>query len=113
MSNLSNRKKRHFRIRKHLAGTAQCPRLAVFRSNAYIYAQIIDDSKGRTLAAESDVKLDKKVTKSEHAYEVGKNLAKKATAAGIKKVVFDRGGFLFHGRVERLAAGAREGGLEF
>ncbi|MCL5784270.1 MAG: 50S ribosomal protein L18 [Patescibacteria group bacterium] len=113
MNSFLKRKKRHLRVRKHLIGLTQRPRLAVFRSNMYIYAQIIDDIKGRTLTAESDVKLNKKVSKSDRAYEVGKNLAEKAKALGIKQVVFDRGGFLYHGRVEKLAQGAREGGLEF
>lgn len=108
------RKRRHFRLRKHLMGTVEKPRLAVFRSNQHIYAQIIDDLQGKTLVAESDIKLEKKkYPKVESAYEVGKKLAEKAIKKGISEVVFDRGGFLYHGRVEKLALGAREGGLKF
>lgn len=113
MKKISLRKKRHYQIRKQISGTKDKPRLAVFRSNRYIYAQIIDDQKQLTLAAASDMKTAKKGTKLERAYEVGKNLAQAAVKKGIKAVVFDRGGFLYHGRVEKLAAGAREGGLKF
>lgn len=105
--------KRHQRVRKFLSGTAERPRLAVFRSSQHIYAQIIDDRSSKTLVAESDLKSPKKGPKVDAAYEVGKKLAEKALAAGIKMVVFDRGGFLYHGRVAKLAEGAREGGLEF
>lgn len=103
---------RHIKIRKHLQGTAKQPRLAVFRSNQHIYAQIIDDSSGKTLVAVSDTALDK-ATKSEKAFKLGKSLAEKAVKQKIKSVVFDRGGFLYHGRIAKLAKGAREGGLEF
>ena len=113
MNKLVNRQKRHLRVRKFLNGTPERPRLAVFRSQKHIYAQIIDDAAGKTLISASDVKLEKKGTKSEVAFLVGKTLAEKAAELGIKSVVFDRGGFLFHGRVEKLASGAREGGLEF
>lgn len=89
------------------------PRLAVFRSSRHIYAQVIDDSQGKTVVFESDLKLEKKVSKVEVAFEVGKKLAEKAIKKGVKKVVFDRGGFLYHGRVAKVAEGAREGGLEF
>lgn len=109
----NNRQRRHLHIRKHLSGTSETPRLAVSRSGKHIYAQIIDDTKGTTLAAESDLKVSQKATKIERAFEVGKSIAAKATKKGIKKVVFDRGGFLYHGRIEKIAAGAREGGLEF
>ncbi|MDO8429416.1 MAG: 50S ribosomal protein L18 [Candidatus Daviesbacteria bacterium] len=105
--------KRHKKIRKHLRGTTETPRLAVFRSNQHIYAQIIDDAKGLTLAFVSDLKVVKKNSKAEQAYEVGKTLAQKAVALGVKKVVFDRGGFLYHGRIAKLAEGARNGGLSF
>ncbi|MCL2098912.1 MAG: 50S ribosomal protein L18 [Oscillospiraceae bacterium] len=109
------RLKRHARIRKKISGTAGVPRLSAFRSNTNIYAQIIDDSSGRTLAAASS--LDKDFTgggtKKEQAKKVGLSLAGKAAAAGIKQVVFDRGGYQYHGRVKELAEGAREGGLEF
>lgn len=104
--------KRHIRVRKYITGTSDRPRLSVFRSNQHIYAQIIDDKESKTLVFESDLKLDK-MPKGQRAYEVGKKLAGRALKLKIKKVVFDRGGFLFHGRVESLAKGAREGGLEF
>lgn len=106
------RKNRHFRIRRKVSGTEARPRLAVFRSGKHIYAQIIDDSKGKTLVAESDIRA-KTGTKQEKAYEVGKKIAEKAIKEKIKSVVFDRGGFLYHGRIAELAKGAREGGLEF
>ncbi len=93
-------------------GAAHSPRLCVFRSGKYIYAQIIDDQKGETLASANDLKLGKE-TKIKKAYEVGKDIAVKALKLKIKKVVFDRGGFLYHGRIAELAKGAREGGLEF
>lgn len=104
--------KRHYKIRKRVIGTKDKPRLAVFRSGQHIYAQIINDSESKTLVAESDFKLDK-MQKSKKAYEVGKKLAERALKIKIKKVVFDRGGFLYHGRVAELGKGAREGGLEF
>lgn len=106
------RVKRHYKIRKQLAGTPQRPRLAVFRSAKHIYAQIIDDSSGKTLVSQSDAKV-KGMIKSDRAYEVGKKLATEALKKKIKEVVFDRGGFLYHGRVLKLAEGAREGGLKF
>lgn len=108
----NSREKRHLRIRKYLAGTSNRPRLAVFRASRHIYAQIIDDSKGKTLLAASDLKL-KKGTKKERAFEVGKKLAESAIKHKIKSVVFDRGGFLYHGRVAEFAKGVREGGLIF
>ncbi len=102
-------------IRKNLAGTTERPRLSVFRSNKGIYAQVIDDSTGKTLAAASS--LSKEVvasgSKVEQSKAVGKLVAEKAVAAGISKVVFDRNGYLYHGRVKSLAEGAREGGLDF
>lgn len=104
--------KRHKKIRKRISGTNDRPRLSVFRSGKHIYAQVIDDSSGKTLVAESDLKLDK-FKKTEKAYTVGKKLAEKATKKKIKQVIFDRGGFLYHGRVAKLAKGAREGGLKF
>ncbi|MBI3103379.1 50S ribosomal protein L18 [Candidatus Daviesbacteria bacterium] len=105
------REKRHQKIRRKIGGTKECPRLAVFRSNQHIYAQIIDDEIGKTLVSFSDVKMDGK--KMEKAYQTGKTLAEKALKNKIKKVVFDRGGFLYHGRIAQVAKGAREGGLEF
>ena len=104
------------RIRKVSFGTSERPRLSVFRSNKEIYAQIIDDTNGKTLASASsrDKELtEAKGTKSELATEVGKALAKKALAAGVESVAFDRGGYQYHGRVKSLAEGAREGGLKF
>lgn len=102
------------RIRKKISGTAAQPRVAVFRSNSQIYAQIIDDVAGKTLVSASSLELGKaKVNKTEAATKVGASLAEKAKGAGIEKVVFDRGGYLYHGRVKALAEGAREGGLKF
>lgn len=100
------------KIRRYMSGTAKCPRLSVFRSSHHIFAQIIDDKEGKTLASVSDLKMTKK-EKSKKAYEVGKQLAEEALKLKIKKVVFDRGGFLYHGRIASLGRGAREGGLEF
>ncbi len=107
--------RRHQRVRKNISGTAEKPRLNVFRSANHIYAQIIDDVKGVTLVAASSVDKDFKGYGGnvEGAKEVGKKVAEKAQAAGIKNVVFDRGGYVYHGRVAALAEGAREGGLEF
>lgn len=107
-----SRQRIHMRIRKKVNGTAERPRLSVFRSNAGIYCQIIDDLKGHTLAAASS-KEAAKGTKTEQAVAVGKIIAEKAKAAGISGVVFDRGGYLYHGRIKALAEGAREGGLQF
>ena len=107
------RKRIHERIRKKLEGTEQRPRLSVFKSNKNIYAQIIDDSKGITIASASSVKSEKVKNKVEQAKEVGIALTEKAKSAGVIDVVFDRGGYLYHGRVKSLADGAREGGLNF
>ena len=109
------RERRHRRIRGKVAGTAERPRLAVFRSNRGIFAQLVDDASGRTVAAASWLTLAKAFegSKSEQAAEVGKALAKAAKAAGVETCVFDRGGYLYHGRVKALADGAREGGLRF
>ena len=110
------RRKRHQRIRLHLAGTQDRPRLAVFRSLNHIYAQVIDDASGKTLVAASTVEKDlrgSKTTKTEEAAVVGRLLAERAKAAGIERVVFDRAGFRYHGRVKSLADAAREAGLEF
>jgi large subunit ribosomal protein L18 len=101
------------RIRKTIRGTAECPRLSVFRSNKQIYAQIIDDIAGATLASASSRELKEKIKKTEVAGIVGKMIGEKATSAGIQKVVFDRGGYLYHGRVKSLAEGARNAGLKF
>lgn len=108
------RARRHRRVRKKVSGTAARPRLAVFRSNRGIFAQLVDDEGGRTLASASWLSLGGfKGTKTEQAAEVGKLLARAAKDAGVEEVVFDRGGFLYHGRVKALADGAREGGLTF
>ena len=107
------RRRRHFRVRKSVHGTADRPRLAVFRSNRYIYAQVIDDEAGRTLAAASSQEpaLRSKSLTVDTAAEVGTLVASRAKEAGIDSVVFDRGGFKYHGRVKALADAAREGGL--
>lgn len=106
---------RHRRVRGKISGTAQCPRLDVFRSTNHIYAQLIDDVKGVTLAAAST--LDKEIAgnggNKEAAKKVGLLIAKRAADKGITEVVFDRGGYIYHGRVKELAEGAREGGLKF
>lgn len=107
-----SRMKKHSKIRQRIIGTAERPRLSVFRSSQHIFAQLIDDKAGKTLAGANDLKMAKE-QKNKKAYEVGKQLAAKALKLKIKKVVFDRGGFLYTGRVESLAKGAREGGLEF
>lgn len=109
------RQKRHKRVRAKVSGTTEAPRLNVFRSNVHIYAQIIDDTTGKTLVSSSSIEkdFDNSGTKKEKAKKVGGILAKKAAEAGIKAVVFDRGGYKYHGRVKELAEGAREGGLEF
>ena len=112
------RLKKHIRVRKKIKGTAECPRLNVFRSLSNMYAQIIDDTTGKTLAAAStlDGQLKGKIKSGgnkEAAVEVGKLVAEKAIEKGIKKVVFDRGGYIYHGRVKELADSARKAGLEF
>lgn len=113
---LERRQKIRYNIRKKVAGTAQKPRLSVFRSNADIYVQLIDDSQGVTLAAASSREKDiaaQKATKLEKSKLVGASIARKAQELGITTVVFDRGGNLYHGRVKNVAEGAREGGLQF
>ena len=110
------RRKRHDRIRLHLAGSAERPRLAVFRSLNHIYAQVIDDASGRTLAAASTVEKELRgssSTKTEEAAVVGRLVAERAKAAGVERVVFDRAGFRYHGRIKSLADAAREAGLDF
>ena len=103
----------HRKIRTRVTGTEARPRLAVFRSNRYMYAQLIDDTKGVTIVSASDLALGDKMNKVERAKTVGKSLAEAAKKANITKVVFDRGGFSYRGRVQALADAAREGGLEF
>ena len=109
------RARRHRRVRARVSGTAERPRLVVFRSNKGISAQLVDDLEGKTLASASWQQLKKsfKGTKTDQAGEVGKLLAANAKKSGIERVVFDRGGYLYHGRVKALADGAREGGLQF
>jgi large subunit ribosomal protein L18 len=109
------RERRHKRVRRRLVGSTERPRLVVFRSNRGISAQLVDDAAGRTLASASSLALPKsfKGNKTAQAAEVGKLLADNAKKAGIQTVVFDRAGYLFHGRVKALADGAREGGLKF
>jgi large subunit ribosomal protein L18 len=117
MASILQKVKRRAKLRKAIRakifGTAQKPRLSVFRSNVYIYAQLIDDLNGVTLASSSSLRMEKSANKVDQAKEVGKQLAEKALTVGIDSVVFDRGGYLFHGRVKALAEGAREGGLKF
>lgn len=111
-----SRRRRHFRVRKKISGTPERPRLAVFRSSGHIYAQAIDDVNGRTLAAASTMEKDLRTGATgnvEAAKKVGRLVAERAKAAGITSVVFDRGGFHYHGRVAALADAAREAGLEF
>jgi large subunit ribosomal protein L18 len=112
----ASRIKRHARLRLKLAGTAARPRLAVYRSISQIYAQLIDDAAGKTLASASSMESglrSSKGTKTDDAKQVGKLLAERARAAGVKQAVFDRGGFRYHGRVRALADAAREAGLDF
>lgn len=111
-SKAARRAKIKNRIRAKVQGTAEVPRLCVYRSNKAIYVQIIDDTKGATILASSSKGIDKG-TKSDIAREVGKSIAEKATANGIEQVKFDRNGYLYHGRIKNLAEGAREGGLKF
>ncbi len=112
---IEKRVTRHRRIRAKMSGTEKQPRLSVFRSRQHIYGQLVDDEKGKTIVSASDreIKKDKKMKKADLAKEVGKLLAKKAGDVKIKRAVFDRGGYKFHGRVKSVAQGAREGGLEF
>ena len=116
---LSLRKRRHVRVRAKVSGTAERPRLNVFRSSAHIYAQVIDDTRGHTIVAASDLeeevrtRVGEGAPKAARAKVVGEVVAERAKEAGIETVVFDRGGFLFHGRVKAVADGARERGLRF
>lgn len=118
-SRKDRRQVRHFRIRTHVSGTAERPRLCVFRSNAYVYAQVIDDHTGKTIAAASSNQKDLKTQLGGKCGNVaasklvGKTVAERAKAKGITKVCFDRGGYRYHGRVKAVADAAREGGLEF
>ncbi len=112
------RAKRHFRLRNKISGTAQKPRLAVFRSNQHIYAQVIDDTLGNTICAAStmEASVKEKISKTsnvEAAKAVGEEVARRALEKGIKAVVFDRGGYVYHGKIQALADAAREAGLQF
>ena len=110
--NLDRRVRIKFRVRNKLSGTAQRPRLCVFRSNKQIYAQVINDENGTTMVSASSLGMDK-MPKKEQAAIVGEKIAKLAIEAGISEVVFDRNGYLYHGRVQEVANGARKGGLKF
>ncbi len=114
-SKKDSRQRVRYAIRKKVSGTSERPRLAIFRSNKEIYAQLIDDTTGKTIVAASsrDKEIENSDNKSNTAVAVGKLIAEKATQAGVSKVVFDRGGYLYHGRVKSLAEGAREAGLKF
>lgn len=108
-----NRIKRHRKVRAKVFGSVKIPRLSLYRSNKGLFIQLIDDEKGVTLASVSNKEVKSGKTKTDKAKEAGKLIAEKAKEADIKKVVFDRGGFQYHGRVKAIADGAREGGLEF
>ena len=112
---LEGRQRRHYRVRRKVRGSAARPRLAVFRSNRYIYAQVIDDDAGRTLAAASSQvpQIRGRRRTNETAAAVGKLIAARAKEAGVSRAIFDRGGYAYHGRIKALADGAREEGLEF
>jgi large subunit ribosomal protein L18 len=111
---LEGRARRKLRIRKKVSGTTERPRLTVFRSNQQIYAQVVDDTQGSTLVEATSLKLDKaEANKSQIAEQVGQAIAAACLGKGIKQVVFDRNGYIYHGRVKALADGARKGGLEF
>ena len=110
---IERRIKIKYRVRNKVSGTPESPRMSVFRSNKQIYVQVIDDLSGRTLAAASSLGMTEKMTKKEQAAKVGELIAKKAQEAGIVSVVFDRNGYLYHGRVKEVADAARNGGLNF
>lgn len=112
----ASRKKRHARVRSKITGTAERPRLNVFRSNKYIYAQLIDDTNGVTLVSASSMEKDftgESTGNLEAAAKIGETIAKRATEKGLNSIVFDRGGYLYHGRIKALAEAARENGLQF
>lgn len=113
LAKFANRLRRQLRIRAKISGTASRPRLSVYRSNANIYAQLIDDVNGKTLCEASDLKITDKLTKSQRAEKVGADVAAKAQSLNITEIVFDRGGFAYHGRVKALADAARSAGLKF
>ncbi|MFH1284263.1 MAG: 50S ribosomal protein L18 [Candidatus Peregrinibacteria bacterium] len=107
------RKKRHLRVRSKVLGTETVPRLVVFKSLLYTYAQLVDDKSGKVLASSSDLKNKEKGSKTDRAHEIGLEIAKKAQEKQISKIVFDRNGYKYHGRTKAIAEGAREGGLQF
>lgn len=113
LSKLQRRNRIRKGIRNKISGTSERPRVSVYRSNRAIYAQVIDDATGNTLTATSSMELGKKAINIETSKEVGKKLAEKAKASGVENVIFDRGGYPYHGKVKALAEGAREGGLKF
>ena len=113
ISKIERRKKIKYRVRSKVSGTSSRPRMCVFRSNKQIYVQLIDDLTGVTLAAASSLGMDEKIAKKEQAAKVGEAIAKSALDAGITSVVFDRNGYLYHGRVKEVAEAARKGGLKF
>ncbi|MFH1611831.1 MAG: 50S ribosomal protein L18 [bacterium] len=110
---MNNRQNRHKRIRAKIIGKKSCPRLSVFRSNKHLDLQLIDDDQGKTIASVRDTEIEKKLNKKNLAKEAGKLIAQKAIDKKIEKVVFDRGGYRYHGRVKAVAEGAREAGLKF
>jgi len=112
ISKVSRRLKIKQRVRAKISGTPETPRMTVFRSNKQIYVQVIDDKSGKTLVSASSLKMEEKVNKKEQAAKVGEEVAKKAVEAGITRVVFDRNGYLYHGRVKEVAEAARKGGLK-
>jgi len=112
-SKVSRRLKIKKRVRAKISGTPESPRMTVFRSNKQIYVQIIDDKAGKTLVSASSLKMEEKVNKKEQAAKVGELISKVAVEAGISSVVFDRNGYLYHGRVKEVAEAARKGGLKF
>ena len=112
ISREEQRERRHVRVRRKITGTPERPRLVVYRSLKHIYAQLVDDSANRTIATVSDLNIEQG-KKSERAAEVGKQIAERAKSAGITRVVFDRAGYRYHGRIKAVADGARKGGLEF
>lgn len=107
------RKRRHKRVRAKVSGTPEIPRLSVYKSNAGVFVQLIDDIAGKTLVSAGNKEVKAKGTKTEQGFEVGKLIAEKAKKAKIEKVVFDKGGFKYHGRIKAVADGAREAGLQF
>ncbi len=110
---LERRRKIRYRVRNKISGSTTCPRMTVFRSNKQIYVQLIDDLTGKTLASASSLKLEVSVGNKDQAAKVGELIAQKAIEAGVTNVVFDRNGYLYHGRVKELAEAARKGGLKF